>query len=157
MMIDKSTQQALWVAGTIAGVSMLTYYLFRNPKHIAKREVSQTPPEPEPIHEPKVSKSTRLQKIKPDIKKVQAEEHHIFPLQKGSSGKEVERLQIWLLRNHGWKGTVTGTYDTQTETLVKKSLKRDTVDQLTYEKHKMEIPIHQQIQNVNYGTTEKKY
>ncbi len=146
-MIDKSTQQALWIAGTIAGVSMLTYYLFRNPKKpIAKKEVSQIPTEPEFIPKPKIPKTTRLQKIKPDIKKVQAEEHHIFPLQKGSSGKEVERLQIWLLRNHGWKGTVTGTYDTQTETLVKKSLKRDTVDQLTYEKHKMEIPIHQQIQ-----------
>ncbi len=148
MMIDKSTQQALWVAGTIAGVSMLTYYLFRNSKKpIVKKEVlQQVPPEPEPIHEPKVSKSTRLQKIKPDIKKTQAEEHQIFPLQKGSSGKEVERLQIWLLRNHGWKGTVTGMYDTQTETLVKKSLKKDTIDQTTYEKHHMGIPIHQQIQ-----------
>jgi hypothetical protein len=150
MMIDKSTQQALWVAGTIAGVSMLTYYLFRNSKKpIAKREVPQTPP-PERIHteptEPKVSKSTRLQKIKPETKKTQPEEHQIFPLQKGSSGKEVERLQIWLLRNHGWKGTVTGIYDTQTETLVKKSLKRDTVDKILYEKHQMGIPIHQQIQ-----------
>lgn len=144
-MIDKSTQQALWVAGTIAGVSMLTYYLFRNSKKsIVKREVPQR--SPEPIHEPKVSKTTRLQKIKPDIKKTQAEEHQIFPLQKGSSGKEVERLQIWLLRNHGWKGTVTGMYDTQTETLVKKSLKRDTVDGTLYEKHHMGIPIHQQIQ-----------
>lgn len=146
MMIDKSTQQALWVAGAIAGVSMLTYYLFRKPKPIAKKEVSQIPMRSEPIQKSKIPKTTRLQQIKPEIQKVQAQEDPVFPLQKGSSGKEVERLQIWLLRNHGWKGTVTGIYDTQTETLVKKSLKRDTVDKATYKKYHMGIPIHQQIQ-----------
>lgn len=67
-----------------------------------------------------------------------------FPLQKGSCSKEVERLQIWLLRNHGWRGTITGVFDSQTQALVQKSLQKDSVDQATYKKHKMSTPIYQQ-------------
>ncbi len=147
MIMDKNAQKITWIVGTIVGVGVLSYYLFRSPKQKqpeVKKEVSQTPPER--IHsESKVSKSSRLQKIKPETRKAQPEEYHIFPLRKGSTGKEVERLQIWLLRNYGWKGAVTAIYDEQTLKLVRKCLKKDTVDQMTYEKHQMGIPIHQQI------------
>ncbi len=77
-------------------------------------------------------------------------------LELGSNGKEVERLQIWLLRHHGWKGIITKVYDEQTDALVKKHLKADFVDRATYEKHQMGTPIHEQISKDIKNETKKK-
>jgi hypothetical protein len=145
MTIDKSRQRLLWVAGAIAGIGILSYYLFRNPKRaMEKKEVPETHLKKR-VPESQISKNTEVQKIKKETLKVPLQEHQIFPLQKGSTGKEVERLQVWLLRNHGWKGSVTGIYDAQTETLVKKRLKKNAVDQATYKKHQMGTPVYEQI------------
>lgn len=67
-----------------------------------------------------------------------------FPLQLGSNGKRVERLQIWLMRNYGLTGTITGVFDSKTQEQVNKRLHSDTVDEATYEKYRMEKPVHQQ-------------
>ncbi len=135
-----STKQ-LYVVGAITGIGILAYFLYS--KKTAAVPKRTTPPKPEPVQE---NNYTTVQKTLKDQeqKKVQ-KESSTFPLQSGSASKEVERLQIWLLRNHGWKGAVTGIFDPQTLRLVRKSLKRDTVDQATYTQHQMGIPIHRQI------------
>lgn len=79
------------------------------------------------------------------VREINKQEDSVFPLQMGSTGKEVERLQIWLLRNHGWQGEITKVFDAKTLALVQKSIQQDMVDKATYEKHQMGIPIHQQI------------
>ena len=81
----------------------------------------------------------------------------LWPLKKGSKGHEVERLQIWLLRHHGWQGNITKVFDEQTEALVKKHLKTEHVDRATYQRYQMETPIHEQVRKaINNGTKEKK-
>jgi len=67
-----------------------------------------------------------------------------FPLRLGSKGRRVERLQIWLLRNHGWTGKVTGLYDEKTDRLMRKFLKREALDEKMYHELEMEKPVHQQ-------------
>lgn len=68
-----------------------------------------------------------------------------FPLRLGSKGERVERLQVWLMRNYGWTGKITGEFDEKTEGLLKKFLKRTELDEATYFKMKMEKPVYEQI------------
>ena len=68
-----------------------------------------------------------------------------FPLRLGSKGKRVERLQVWLMRNYGWTGKISGVFDEKTEALVKKYLKNTELDEATYYKMKMEKPVYEQI------------
>lgn len=67
-----------------------------------------------------------------------------FPLRLGSKGPRVSRLQIWLLRNYGWTGTVTGVLDEKTAAQIKRYLKTDVLDQATYQRLKLDAPVHQQ-------------
>ena len=60
-----------------------------------------------------------------------------FPLRLGSQGKRVERLQVYLLRNYGWAGIVTGKFDAKTEERVKKYLKVEEVDQTLFKDLKL--------------------
>ncbi len=133
------SNRQLYIAGAITGIGVLAYFLCT--KKSAQKSIK--PPKPEPVKE---NGYTSLKKTSSNKKEITTQkEEGTFPLRSGSTSKEVERLQIWLLRNHGWKGAVTGTFDSQTLGLVRKSLKRDTVDQETYTKYQMGIPIHQQI------------
>lgn len=68
-----------------------------------------------------------------------------FPLRFGSEGKRVERLQVWLMRNYGWTGKITGVLDEKTEALLKRFLKKVELDEATYYKMKMEKPVYEQI------------
>ncbi|MBL4574821.1 MAG: hypothetical protein JKY51_01815 [Opitutaceae bacterium] len=68
-----------------------------------------------------------------------------FPLRLGSEGKRVVRLQVWLMRNYGWTGKVTGVFDEKTESLLKKAIKEVELDEATYYEMKMEKPVHEQI------------
>ena len=88
--------------------------------------------------------STKIAKPSP-IAPQKKEVSKKWMLSKGSTGKEVERLQIWLLRHHGWKGMITKVFDEQTETLVKKVFKKNHIDRAIYQKHQMGIPIHELI------------
>lgn len=67
-----------------------------------------------------------------------------FPLRLGSQGPRVAKLQVWLLRNYGWTGKVTDLLDEKTEKQMKRFLKTDALDQATYERLKLDAPLHQQ-------------
>jgi hypothetical protein len=67
-----------------------------------------------------------------------------FPLQLGSKGKRVERLQIWLLRNYGYTGKLTKVFDEKTLSLVKKHLKTKTIDEKRYQQLEIAKPVHEQ-------------
>jgi len=67
-----------------------------------------------------------------------------FPLQLGSYGKNVERLQVWLLRNYGWFGKVNGIMDEKTVARMKQFLRVDALDMATFEKYGMAIQVHEQ-------------
>ena len=118
----------------ILGVSLLAIYLMKNKKESMK-EVDNG--------------MEKIDKVEPALSIVKATPPNQIKkkywLSRGSKGKEVERLQIWLLRNHGWKGNITQEFDQQTEALVKKVFKKDGLDRATYEKYQMGIPIHELI------------
>ncbi|WP_271769182.1 hypothetical protein [Aquimarina algiphila] len=134
----------LIIAGVGIGVSILAVYLIKGQKKkpeketpvLQKRQNIEEIIEPEPIT--KVTSEANYIEPKQEAKKP-------WLLTKGSKGKEVERLQIWLLRHHGWKGTITKVFDQQTEELVKKIFKTDGIDRVTYDKHQMGTPIHELI------------
>lgn len=134
----------LIIAGVGIGVSILAVYLIRGQKKkpekvapvLQKRQIVEETIAPEPIK--KVTSETNYVAPKQEAKKT-------WFLAKGSKGKEVERLQIWLLRHHGWKGPVTCIYDEQTDRLVKKRFKTEGIDRATYDKYQMGIPIHELI------------
>lgn len=136
----------LIIAGIGIGVSVLAVYLIKNRKNKPEKvvqegkqaQVVEKPNTPEPI-----IKSPYTVNAVPEKK----EEEKPWLLSKGSRGAAVERLQIWLLRHHGWKGTVTKVFDQQTEALVRKIFKTDSVDKATYDKHKMGIPIHELVKS----------
>ncbi|AGC75841.1 hypothetical protein LX97_00525 [Nonlabens dokdonensis] len=88
---------------------------------------------------PEVKPSAPKPQTKP--KKPVADE---FPLQLGSKGKNVERLQIYLLRNYGWAGIVTGIYDEKVQERVMKYLKVTSVSEALFNSLDMNEPITSQ-------------
>ena len=68
-----------------------------------------------------------------------------FPLRFGSKGERVERLQVWLMRNYGWTGRISGLFDEKTEAQVQRFLKKSVLDEETYYKMKMGKPVYEQI------------
>ncbi|WP_025663282.1 hypothetical protein [Aquimarina megaterium] len=134
------------IAGVGISIGIIAVYLvknkIRNPKMVShpiepsleatKKEIKQD--------EPCLIKRQEMEKIAPEVTTKKP-----WLLTKGSTGKEVERLQIWLLRHHGWKGVITKVFDEQTEQLVKKIFKKEGVDKVTYDKHQMGTPIHELI------------
>lgn len=118
----------LIVGGTVLSISILGVYLFRKSKKALEAK----------------DKTTKRESTTNTSEKKEKEP---WKLSKGSEGKEVERLQIFLLRNHGWKGAITKVFDEQTERLVQKVFRKKYIDRATYEKYKMAIPIYKQIKN----------
>jgi len=60
-----------------------------------------------------------------------------FPLKKGSQGKEVEQLQMYLLRTYGAQFPmfgVDGKWGDETDSAVKKFLLKDNVSKDSYDK-----------------------
>lgn len=74
----------------------------------------------------------------------QTEPSDAFPLRLGSKGPHVERLQVWLMRNFGHFGKVTGELDQPTLERMQKYMKKSEVDQETYTRLGMEKPVHKQ-------------
>lgn len=131
------------IAGLGLGISVFAIYLIRSAKKPTQQaEMSKENEKPLPQEKDTVSNKKTVQKASQTVSIPKQDAPF---LSKGSKGKEVERLQIWLLRNHGWKGPVTGIYDEQTDRLVKKRFKTDGIDRATYEKYQMGIPIHELI------------
>lgn len=130
-----------WIGvGIGLGLSLIAIYAaFR----LTKKNTQSTD---NTIEEPPVQVTTYPKEVKKEKTQVVIQKPAmIWPLQQGSTGKEVERLQIWLLRNHGWKGTITKVFDTQTEKLVQRIFKKNQVDKTMYDKHQMGTPIHELI------------
>lgn len=67
-----------------------------------------------------------------------------FPLRLGSKGKRVERLKIWLMRNHGHFGIINDEFDQKLEELVMKKFKKSFVTEKVYRSKKMGQPIQKQ-------------
>jgi hypothetical protein len=97
---------------------------------IEKPEVEEAEVElPTLIKEPLPAPKMEITYIAP-----QADE---FPLRLGSRGKRVERLQVWLMRNFGWTGKITGLLDEKTEALMEKRLHTRELTEAIYKKHRM--------------------
>ena len=141
----KMTKQTWTVVGLGLGVGLLTFYLIKKSKAKPQTDTQATTEDPfvTPTTAPQQSMASK--KKKEEKTPVTKKPATIWPLQQGSEGKEVERLQIWLLRNHGWKGPVTGLYDEQTDRLVRKRFKKTYLNRSTYEHYQMGIPIHELI------------
>ncbi|MEL6717555.1 MAG: hypothetical protein AAFO82_00065 [Bacteroidota bacterium] len=67
-----------------------------------------------------------------------------FPLRLGSEGARVARLQVWLLRNYGWTGKITGVLDQKTAQQMKRFLKTDALNEATYNYLNLDAPVQQQ-------------
>ncbi len=67
-----------------------------------------------------------------------------FPLKKGSKGPKVERLNVWLTRNHSWTGPITDEFDNHTERKLKRLTRKSECDERTFKKMRMEKPVFEQ-------------
>lgn len=56
-----------------------------------------------------------------------------FPLKMGSRSDEVKKLQIWMLKNEGFRGKIDGIWGPETDAAVKKFMK---VSEISEEKYK---------------------
>ena len=141
----KMTKQTWTLVGLSLGMGLLTLYLIKKSK--AKLQTGPQTTTEDPVVKPtlKPQQTSASEKEKKEKTPITKQPATIWPLQAGSQGKEVERLQIWLLRNHGWKGPVTGLYDEQTDRLVRKRFKKTYLSRSTYEHYQMGIPIHELI------------
>lgn len=68
-----------------------------------------------------------------------------FPLRLGSKGQRVERLQVWLMRNYGRTGIITGNFTEETEAELKKRLRKTQLDEGTYQRYRMGKHVHEQV------------
>lgn len=68
-----------------------------------------------------------------------------FPLRLGSKGPRVERLQVWLMRNYGRTGIITGNFTEETEAELKKRLHKTQLDEGTYQRYRMGKHVHEQV------------
>jgi len=112
-----------------------------------KQETSKKPTPVIPLQRKKEEKkqvASSPQGENPNPKSAPLPVANMFPLQLGSKGKQVERLQVWLMRNYGGVGIISKEFDQKTLEMVRKYLKTDTVDETTYQKMKMDKPVHEQ-------------
>ncbi|MCU0436725.1 MAG: peptidoglycan-binding protein [Raineya sp.] len=58
-----------------------------------------------------------------------------FPLSKGSVGKSVEQLQIYLLKNWGFQGKIDGKFGDETKAAVKKILGVEEVSESIFNRY----------------------
>ena len=127
------------------GLGAFSYYLFSG----EPKEEEQAPPKDKPkkakeTASPIKSKQASDQASK-GLRVVEANPQPLadeFPLQLGSKGKRVERLQVWLLRNYGYTGKITKVFDEKTLVLVQKYLKTKTIDEKRYQQLEMGKPIY---------------
>ncbi|OED42502.1 hypothetical protein AB832_02990 [Flavobacteriaceae bacterium (ex Bugula neritina AB1)] len=134
------------IAGVGISIGIMAVYFVKNKKKKSKmvsRNIEpseQTAPQEIKQEEPYLIKRQEEEKVPPKVASKKP-----WLLTKGCTSKEVERLQIWLLRHHGWKGTITKVFDEQTEKLVQKVFNKNSIDKETYDKHQMGTPIHELI------------
>ncbi len=93
-------------------------------------------------------KSRQIEKsVRPVQKEISVETPVLddsFPLKKGSKGPKVERLNVWLTRNHSWTGKITDQFDDQTEYKLRRLTRNTEVDEKTFNRMKMGRPVFEQ-------------
>lgn len=104
-------------------------------KPLVKKQVKKIQPIPEPLD------------LKKPLPKAPVEEPPVadeFPLRMGSKGPRVERLNVFLTRNFGWRGLITDEFDEATHRQLKRHMRKDKLDQRTYKVMRMAKPVHKQ-------------
>lgn len=150
------------VVGSLVGLGFLTHYVYGGSKVDTEPETGEDTSPPVPAKRENRNNSftkpakKRLAKRKSNKTKPERPKEMVptkvkeppvtdeFPLRLGSIGNRVERLQVWLMRNYGWTGKITGEFDEKTLALVKRFLKSDELDEATYYKMKMGKPVYEQ-------------
>lgn len=94
---------------------------------------------PKPKFEPEV-RVTEEVKVEPTSKSANDE----FPLQLGSEGERVKRLQIFLMRNLGWIRQPNGKFDLITQNRVTKFFKVESISQELFTKFMLDKMVHDQ-------------
>lgn len=95
--------------------------------------------------EPKVEGKPTIKQE--DIKTPAVLKDDSFPLEYGSSGERVQRLQIYLMRKLGWVRRPTGVFDGTTLLRVKQCFKTTEVNQETYQNLMLDKMVHDQHKN----------
>lgn len=72
------------------------------------------------------------------------EAKNIFPLKLGSSGEQVKRLQIFLMRKLGWVKKPDGEFDEITKKRVKQFFKTEEITEDIYQKYTLDKMLHDQ-------------
>ncbi|WP_299459076.1 hypothetical protein [uncultured Microscilla sp.] len=72
-----------------------------------------------------------------DREQTSVDEASPFPLSAGSKGKEVEQLQLYLLRKHGLESKYDGVFDQITQDNVKRALTTEQVSQEVFKEKRM--------------------
>lgn len=165
-MNNKTIAITAGVVGGLVGLGFLVYYLVNDEKHdpnfdkkvsepeknspVSKLPV-QKPIQKKPVNEQRAKKAAKVIPITAEVAKPNTEQSKApapigdqFPLKLGSKGDRVERLRVWLMRNYGWTGIINDEFDEKTESLVRKYLKKDQVDEDTFYELKMGKPVYEQ-------------
>lgn len=122
------------VLGGLLGVGLLIKHLLKKEKTSPNKDTNENIEPKETTYHP--SKET-------PIKKKPIPKNDAFPLVKGSKGKRVERLQIYLLRTYGKRGAITGIFDQSTLETVQRFLKTDKIDKEKFKQLNMGVPIYE--------------
>ena len=151
-MSEQAINKGLLIAGSLLGLGILSYFLFRERGEITEDaeftivedskpdKVEQSAPKVNPVPTAKIKPKmvkTEQNETAVEVLKVQTEPNDDFPLKLGSKGERVQQLQVYLLRNHGSAGIVTNEFDTITAERVVRFLKVKTVSQSLFEKLNM--------------------
>ena len=79
-----------------------------------------------------------------DVEPINKSSDDEFPLQLGSEGERVKRLQIFLMRNLGWIRQPDGRFDLLTQNRTAKYFKVESISQELYEKLMLDKMVHDQ-------------
>lgn len=114
-------------------------------RHAATPSVDAAPRNPQPAPKPQMqvtkvglSKTAGKQTGQEPLEVPQGE----FPLRLGSKGEKVERLQVWLTRNYGHFGILSGEFDQGTLDRVRRFLKVEEVGETLFNKLNMAQPVY---------------
>ncbi len=107
-------------------------------RNLSKQEEKTTKKDEELPKEKQQFKSTESTSDSPPVN------DDSFPLQLGSKGHRVERLQIFLMRNLGWIRKPNGLFDLTTQARCQKFFKIDNISKALYNQNMMDNMVHDQ-------------
>lgn len=110
---------------------------------VKKKKTNQLPIAKDDSQKPGVEKDTtnpseaNTTDDKDSFAREEKKDSSVFPLQVGSQGKEVEQLQLWLLKNHGIQTNLSGVFDHTTENALMRALERQELSESEYKKYRL--------------------